>query len=210
VQLTQTQDSGRAAHRPLRRTDLDLAAAQLAGIERSNRSRRMREAAARAVTGSREARMDAARELVVIRREHDALVARAQEQLEASGTRCFGTATRTVVIAHRTEWFVGKVADALRFRGYAVLAHTPNGADAVGFVTAEQPDLVLVEDRLEMIPGAEAVRLIRDLCAGTVIAAQAASQDRVGPLLDAGASTVFARQVPPADVAEALLRLLEG
>ncbi len=42
-----------------------------------------------------------------------------------------------------------------------------------------------------------------------MIAAQASSQDRVGALRDAGATTVFGRQIPPAEVAEALLRLLE-
>ncbi|MDP9376967.1 MAG: hypothetical protein M3P40_05255 [Actinomycetota bacterium] len=141
----------------MRRTDIDLAEAQLRGIERFNRSRHMREVAAGAVTGSREAHMDAARELAILRREHDALVARAQRQLEDSGSHCLGTPQRTVVIAHRNEWFVGKVADAVRNGGHTVLPHIANGADAVGFVTAEQPDLVLVEDRLEMMSGVEAV-----------------------------------------------------
>jgi CheY-like chemotaxis protein len=208
--VTRTDSGDRGSPRSSRRTEIDVAEAQLAGIELFNRSRHMREVAAGAVARSREAQMDTARELAIIRRQHDALVARAQEQLQTTGTHPLGVAQRTVVIAHRHEWFARVMADCLRDQGIDVRAHLANGADAVGFVTAEQPDLVLVEDRLEMIPCVEAVRLIRDLCPGTIITAQVASPDRVGALLDAGASTVFARQVPPAKVAEALLRLLEG
>jgi CheY-like chemotaxis protein len=211
VPVTQTDDRDEArTPQRRRRTEIDLAEAQLRGIEQFNRSRRMREVAAGAVGLSREARMDSARELEVIRREHDALVARAQEQLETSGTHPLGTAGRTVVIAHRNEWFVGKVADALRERGYRVLSHVENGADAVGTVVAEQPDLVLVEDQLAMIPGEDVVRQIRALSPDTIIAAQVPYGDRVGALLEAGAATVLTRQVPPAEVADALLRLLEA
>jgi hypothetical protein len=40
------------------------------------------------------------------------------------------------------------------------------------------------------------------------VTAQAAYGDRVGQLLDAGASAVFTRRIPPADVARSLLRLV--
>lgn len=41
-----------------------------------------------------------------------------------------------------------------------------------------------------------------------MIAAQVAYSDRMAPLLDAGASTVFVRQIPPVDVAAQLWELL--
>jgi hypothetical protein len=41
-----------------------------------------------------------------------------------------------------------------------------------------------------------------------VLAAQVPDADRVAPLLDAGAATVFHRQVPPLDVAAGLLAQL--
>lgn len=89
-----------------------------------------------------------------------------------------------------------------------VVAGTDNGADAVGLTVAEQPDLVLVEDTLSMLTGVEVIREVRRFSAETVVVAQAAHGDRVGQLLDAGASAVFTRRTPPADVALSLLWLI--
>ena len=190
------------------RSELDLAAQQLRSIERFNHTRQLAEAAAAAAARSREMRMDAARRIEVLRREHDALVARAHAQLQSSGHLLYGTSYRRVVLAHRNEWFVGKVADALEEHGLVVVARLDNGADVVGLAVAEQPDLVLVEDTLAMVPGEQVVREIREFCPGTVLAAQVPYGDRVGPMLDAGAATVFTRQVPPLDVAAGLLAQL--
>jgi CheY-like chemotaxis protein len=185
-----------------------VVAQQVRAIERFNRARHMREEAAAAAARSREMRMDAARSLEVLRREHEALVSRAHEQLQASGHLLRTVATRRVVLAHRNDWFFRQVTQALEDSGVHVLAGTDNGADAVGLVVAEQPDLVLVEDTLSMLPGVEVVREIRRFSPETVVTAQAAYGDRVGQLLDAGASAVFTRRIPPADVARSLLRLV--
>lgn len=90
------------------------------------------------------------------------------------------------------------------------MAQTDNGADAVGLVVAEQPDLVLVEDTLAMLPGLEVIREVRRFSPDTVVVAQAAYGDRVGQLLDAGATTVITRSVPPHDVAQSVLRLMRA
>jgi CheY-like chemotaxis protein len=60
-----------------------------------------------------------------------------------------------------------------------------NGADAVGVVAAEQPDLLLVEDRLPMVSGEQVIAGVRTFSPNTLIAAQVAYSDRVGALLDA-------------------------
>ncbi len=190
------------------RSELDLAAQQLRAVERFNRSRRMREEAAAAAARSRELRMDAARSLEVLRRQHDAVVARADAQLRASGQLLRSTVERRVVVAHRSDWLVRRLQQTLEDRGVLVVARTDNGADAVGLVVAEQPDLVLVEDTLAMLPGTEVVREVRQFSPDTLVAAQAAHGGRVGELLDAGATTVFTRQVPPHEVARSLLRLV--
>jgi CheY-like chemotaxis protein len=168
----------------------------------------MREEAAAAAARSRELRMDAARSLDVLRRQHEALVSRADAQLRASGQLLHTTAERRVVMAHRNDWLVGKVVRALEDRGVQVVASTDNGADAVGMVVAEQPDLVLVEDTLAMLPGVEVIREIRRYSPGTVVLAQAAHGDRVGELLDAGATTVLTRAIPPQEVTRSVLRLV--
>ncbi len=193
-----------------RRSELDLAARQLQAITRFNDARRMAEEAAAAVVRSREMRMDVTRSLEVLRREHDAVVARAHEQLRVTGSLLGGTPERRVVIAHRNEWFVRKVAHALQDRGVLVVATVDNGADAVGIAVAEQPDLLVVEDTLAMVPGEQVVRDVRSYCPDTLVAAQVAYGDRVGPLLHAGAAAVFTRTVPPLDAVETMLELLQA
>jgi CheY-like chemotaxis protein len=190
------------------RSELELAAQQLRGIERFNRARHMREEAAAAAGHSREMRMDATRSLEVLRRQHDAVVGRAHQQLQASGHLLHGMAERRAVLAHRDDWLFRKVARALEDHGVHVVAGTDNGADAVGLIVAEQPDLVLVEDTLSMLTSVEVIREVRRFSPETVVTAQAASGDRIGQLLDAGASAVFTRRTPPADVALSLLRLI--
>jgi hypothetical protein len=192
------------------RTEFDLAAQQLRAIARFNDARRMAEGASAVAARSREMRMDVARSLEVLRREHDAVVARAHEQLRVTGSLLQGTAERRVVIAHRNEWFVGKVAHALRDRGLLVVAQVDNGADAVGIAVAEQPDLLVVEDTLAMVPGEQVVRDVREYCPHTLVAAQVAHGDRVGTLLQAGAAAVFTRQVPPLDAVRSMLVLLDA
>ena len=205
--LTETTSATPAASCRIR-TELDLAAQQLRAIQRFNDARHMAEQAAAAVVRSREMRMDAARSLEVLKREHEALVRRADEQLRVTGELLRTTVDQRVVLAHRNAWFVDKVAHDLEDSGLVVVARLDNGADVVGLAVAEQPDLLLVEDTLAMVPGEQVVREVRRFCPQTVVAAQAAHGDRVGALLDAGAATVFPRQIPPLAVARGLRDLL--
>ena len=192
------------------RSELDLAAQQLRAIERFNDARRMAEGAAAAVARSREMRMDVTRSLEVLRREHDAVVRRAHEQLRFTGALLRGPLERRVVIAHRNEWFAGKVAHALLDHGVLVVAQVDNGADAVGIAVAEQPDLLVVEDTLAMVPGEQVVRDVRSYCPDTLVAAQVAYDDRVGPLRRAGAAAVFTRRVAPLDAVRSMLDLISA
>ncbi len=80
----------------------------------------------------------------------------------------------------------------------------------MGLAIAEQPDLILVEDSLEMVPGEDAVRRSRNFAPSSLVTAQVGNDDRVGQLLDAGATTAFTRHVPPGDVAAALLTLVSA
>ena len=205
--MTLTHDVDAPQLRLHRRTELDLAAQQLRAIASFTQAQRMAQEAAAAAARSREMRMDNTRHLEVMRREHEALIARAHEQLRASGDLLRGTCTRRVILAHRNEWFLTKISHLLQDSGWEVVARLDNGADAVGVAVAEQPELLLVEDTLAMVPGEQVVRDVRRYCPDTVVTAQVAYSDRVGALLDAGASEVFTRKVPPADVAARLLEL---
>jgi DNA-binding NarL/FixJ family response regulator len=112
------------------------------------------------------------------------------------------------VIAHRQEWFVRQLAEGLREHGITVLAATDNGAEALGFVVAEQPDVLLVEDKLAMLSGAELVAEAALFAPHSIVAVQVPDNDGVCRTLDAGARNTFARRVPPADIADALAQMV--
>jgi hypothetical protein len=189
-------------------TDVELARRQLAGIEAFNTARRQAELAARAVERTREMRMDNNRRLEVLRREHLALIARAQEQLRDSGHLLRTTAPVRAVISHRQPWFVDRVRLRLEELRVVVIDQVDNGADAIGIAIAEQPDLMLLEERLLMVPGDEVVRDVRRFSPATRIGVQVSESERVGPLLEAGAHCVTTRVIPPADVVDRLLATL--
>ena len=190
------------------RSDLEVARQQLDAIERWHAARSATNEAAQRTASSGEARMDLARRMDVIRAEHRAIVERTDAHLQRSAELLHGTAARRAVVVHRNAWFTDKVCHDLNAAGVLVVARLTNGAEAVGAVVAEQPDLLLVEDILPMMSGEDVVREVRGFAPVTRIAAQVAYDDRIGALLDAGADSAFTRRVPPADVASGLVGLL--
>lgn len=143
--------------------------------------------------------------LDVVRRERAALMARAHQQ---SLGEMPGGSRPTAVLAHHSPWFLERLTAHLADRGIRVVAAEPDIASAAGAAAAEQPSLVLLEDREESSPGESVVRDVIDYCPNTLVTATCASSDRVGLLLDAGARTVFTRRVTPVDVAQQLTALL--
>ena len=189
------------------RTYLRLLDAQLEGIRRFHLARVAAEAAVEGPQGNREAQMDAARRLEVVRRQHEAVVARTAQRLRETNGPMPDTSPRTLLVAHHHEWVTRRVTQAIGAT-VDVLAVTANGAEAVGIAVAEQPDLVLVDELLAMQSGAEVVREVVDLCPDTVVVAQVGSEHRVAELRAAGAHTVLTRSVLPEDVAGLLRRIL--
>jgi CheY-like chemotaxis protein len=209
--LSRSQMPAQRPGEPLRtqRSELALAAQQLEAVDSWHRARAKQEAIA-VGSRTREARMDLARRMEVLRRQQDAIIRRSQEQLQASGRLIHNAAPTRAVIVHRNEWFQGKITEGLRELGIEVVAQLDNGADAVGTVVAEQPDLLLVEDNLPMQPGPDVIRLSRLYSPETIIAGHVAYDDRVAIMLEAGAAAAYTRRVPPVEVAEALGHLLEA
>jgi CheY-like chemotaxis protein len=189
---------------------LELEQRRLVAIDRFVQALRLGGSASSSGGRSREAQLDAARRADVRRREHDALVGRLEEQLQAAGAPLPRTFGFRAVLAHRNPWFVTKTVAALSEQGVCVVACADNGADAVGISVAEQPDLVLVEDALPMLRGEDVVRRVREFCPETRVAAQVPYGDGIAALLDAGATTVVTRQVPPAEVVQQMLGLVRG
>jgi CheY-like chemotaxis protein len=188
-----------------------LVARQIEAIDAWNVAREQREAMYEAPPSvSRELRLDFARRLDVLHRVHEAMLSRAAESLAHQPCPILSPLPRRALIAHRQEWFVNQLTEALREHGITVVAATNNGADALGFVVAEQPDVLLVEDKLSMLTGAELVAKAAIFAPHTIVAAHVRDNAGVGHMLNAGARNAFARQVPPADIADALARMVHG
>jgi CheY-like chemotaxis protein len=192
----------------LGRSQLDLLAAQVRGIDAWNRSNRLTQEAAAVIGLTREMRLDLGHRMEARRREHAALVARVDEQLRASGQVIAARRPVRVVVAHRNAWLAGRVTARLEQCGLVVVGAFADGADAAGTIVAEQPELVFLEDRLPSLGGIELVRRVRDFSPTTVIGAQVEDSRGIAPLVDVGAHAVFTRRIPPLEVADQLLACL--
>jgi len=193
------------------RTELDVYRDQLDGIaawHAAFRAGAARQRAMETAGRSRELRLEVARRLDVVRRQHQALVQRTEEHMRATGQLLRTTHTARAIVAHRNDWFKDKIITGLAAGGVEVVARLDNGADAVGIAVAEQADLILVEDRLPLTTGEEIVRQVRQFAPHTVVAVQAQNDWEIGALLEAGAQAAFTRRVPPAEVAGELCLLL--
>lgn len=193
------------------RQETDLLQDQVRGIDAWNVARRaieLRAAAAASAHAGREVRLDMARHLDVVRRQHQALIERTRAHMRDSIHLLQGCLAPRAVLAHRSDWFTDGVAGALGEAGVQVVAQVQNGADTVGVAVAEQPDLLMVEDRLPMMVGEEVVRQVLDFAPRTLVAVQVQHEGQIGPFLASGACIAFGRRVPPADVARRLTDLL--
>jgi predicted site-specific integrase-resolvase len=194
--------------RSCRATQADLARRQLQAIESWHRARRAAEQAFEARTASREVRMDLSRHVEVLRTQHDAIVRRTDQHLRDGVHPLTRQVADRAVVVHRNEWFTGKVTAELQRCGIEVVEALCNGAEAVGVVVAEQPELLLVEDSLPMLPGEDVVRETRRFAPDTLVVGLVDYQDRVAALHAVGATAVFTRRVPPAEVVGGAVDLL--
>jgi CheY-like chemotaxis protein len=182
-----------------RLSEATLLCAQIEGITAWNQARRAREEALAAPVLTREIRLDQRRKAEALQRRQRALLARADASPVEPHPLLLQVGPRAVV-AHRQPWFRDQVGAALERYGVQVLASLDNGADAAGVVIAEQPDVLVMEDQLPMSTGPDLAVDVRLFSPATIVAAQTASADRMGALLDAGARLVYTRLVPPHDI----------
>lgn len=189
------------------RSGADVVLEQLSGIAAWARDHRPTALVVDALV-SREARLDLARRRDVVERQRQALIDWTARQLLESDHVLCSLAVRRAVVVHRNDWFKGKVAAGLEADGISVVAALENGAEAVGVVVAEQPDVLLLENKLPMLPGLEVTRAVRRYSPRTAVVAQVESDMEIGPFLDAGAITAYPRRVPPADIVAAVRQYL--
>lgn len=187
-----------------------LVARQLQALDAWNAARHTREALLLSddMARSREHRMDYHRRLDALRRTHEAVVARTQDFLGRDPSPLMAKPMARAVLAHCQEWFADKVSGALAVSGVQVVAVTGNAADALGLTIAEQPELILVGERLEMLRPPELIAELALFAPSAAVVVQVPDGDDIGAMLDAGARSVLTRQVPPSDVAETMTALL--
>lgn len=194
---------------PSRGSQYDLARRQLEALDCWHARRHTQEHALDAGQCSREQRLDRARRRDVLREQQRAIIERTDAQLRGSAQVVGRTDRARAVVVHRNAWFSDRVIGMLRDWGVDVVGRLTNGAEAVGVAVAEQPDLLLVEETLPMLPGAAVVREVLAYAPRTLVAAQIAHDDGAVAMLAAGACATYVRRVPPADVAAGLVGLLQ-
>lgn len=194
---------------PPARTELELIADQVAGIDSWNAAGRVQRNMIPAARASREMRLDLDRRTQARRRAQAAVFTRAAHQLEHSAHVLAEHAPTRALLVHRNGWLRGKVAERLRDHGIEVV-EVDDGADAIGVLVVEQPDLLLVEDRLPTLSGRQVLRSASRHAPRTVTAAQLLDETDAKDFLAAGASAVFTRRVPPPELADQFLACLTG
>ena len=161
------------------------------------------------IADSREGRMDLRRRQEIHERERTALEARADLHLREE-VLSLGSERPRAVLAHRQSWYRNKLAQELALLGVEVVASLEDGIEAAAAVILDQPDLLLIEDRLPGLTGAEVVDRAQQFSPRTVSAGQIAGPETMTELFGAGAVAVFGRRIPPADVAARLVECLAG
>lgn len=190
------------------RTPAELFVAQLAGID----SWRLRARAAETPpASSREVLLVQRRRADVLARQHEALVARTSLHLQEAGNEpLLAVLPVRAVVGHRHAWFRDGLVGCLLAAGVDVTCTSDNGAEVIGVVTAEQPDLLVLDSNLAMVPSAEVAAELRVLSPGTLVAAQADAPGAGAALLAAGADVTFRRGDSAAAVARTCTELLDG
>lgn len=189
---------------------MELVADQVAAIDAWNRALSVRRGSVPAQAVTREMRQDLARRVEAHCRTQEALLSRADEHLRQSGELLMTLSPCRAILVHRNEWLREKVATGLRDCGVDVVASLEDGADGVGTLVVEQPDIVFVEDRLPSVAGLQVVKQARRYARGSVIGAQVLDGSEVDAFLAAGADAVFTRRIPPADMVQELMSHVGG
>ena len=182
---------------------------QVRAIEAWTAAMAQRERLVAGMSMSREERVDAARRLAVLRRVHEAVIDRTRKALAADVTPMTSAGPVTAVLAHRHAWTLDRLAAALRERGVEILLCTDSGAEALGAVVAEQPDVLFTGERLLMLSGRELLSEAGLFAPFTLLAVQAADVAAERDLLGAEAQVVVPHRRQAAEVADLLAAVVE-
>lgn len=136
------------------------------------------------------------------------MVAHIERQEGDDGHAAGTVAAKTVLVVHRHRWFTDPLCRSLADDDTAVPYVIADGADGIGIMVAEQPDVVVIEDRLSSVTAVDFVTRARRLAPRTAVAVQITTAQTSTEVLTAGASAVFTRRLGPEDAAQHVKALL--
>jgi CheY-like chemotaxis protein len=155
--------------------------------------------------GDREMQMDARRQLAGWQRTRVAMQACLARRRRA-WTSC--TPEPRAVLVHRNPWMRSQLSKELVRRGLRVIGEAEDGAVAVALAIVEQPDLLVLEDRLPWVSPLDVVEVVHHFAPGTAIAVQLEDTADAPEMLEVGATAVFSRDVKPDEVCERCVDVL--
>jgi hypothetical protein len=154
----------------------------------------------------REAQMDARRHLAALERTREAvLAALARHERDVAPT----TWPRAVVV-HRDEWMRVRITTELADLGVHVIGEGEDGAVAVALAVVEQPELLLIEDRLPWVTPLQVVAEVHRFAPRTIVAVQLDDSSSAGELLEAGAAAVIGRSTPLSELCASSVEALRA
>jgi len=158
------------------------------------------------VAHDRQSQQDARRERAVLDRTRSAV------------SECLGRRMRAVedaedlhpraVIAHRSGWVRARLAEEFEGLGVRVVGECEDGAEALALTVVEQPELLLLEDKLPWVTTLDVVIGARDFAPHTAVAVQIEDAGEADAMLGAGAAAVFSRAVRPPQLCECCVDVL--
>lgn len=154
----------------------------------------------------RQSQQDARRERVVLEHTRAAVSAclarRLRTRDEASDTQ------PRAVVAHRSGWVRARLVEEFATLGVRVVGACDDGAEALALAVVEQPELLLLEDKLPWLATLAVVEGARDLAPHTAVAVQIEDAGEAESMLGAGAAAVFSRAVRPDQLCECCVDVL--
>lgn len=116
----------------------------------------------------------------------------------------------SAVIVHRDEWMRGRLAGLLTSAGVTVVGTAADGAEGLAYAVFEQPELVVLEDRLPWVTSLELVRAVRLFAPDAHLVVQSEDSLLGDACVEAGADAAYGRRVPLTELRDLCLNLLEA
>ena len=152
--------------------------------------------------GAREDQLDHRRKAQSLRRTLDALD-RLERKPRVASDQC-GAA-----LIHRREWIRERLSDGLTRAGVEIIGSVDDGSAGLALALVEQPDLIVLEDRLPWMRAVDLVRTVHEFAPDTLVVVQAETVESGEECVEAGASLALGRTTSPDEVCSACLTLLQ-